>query len=489
MGNDQWHDRTAVELVEHLRRRDTTPRELVQHFLERIARLNPAVGALVELTPDAALAAADALEAAADAEGGSRSAVLWGLPHADKDLVARAGVRTAYGSRFMEQYVPEVSDPLALVLDAAGAVNLGKTATPEFGLPSYTESLVAPPTRTPWDLARGAGGSSGGAAAAVATGLLPAAVGSDGGGSIRIPAAACGIVGLKPSRGRVPSLSGFGALAGLPTAGPLARTVEDAALLLDALVALPPREGATAGSDLGAAWATVAPGRDGGPFLSAAVRGEGRFQLAVCTDSPWRTHYDVPMSPQATAALELAIAELSALGHGLEQLSMPEEPGYAGAFRTVWQAGAAGIPAEGEQLQLLEPLTQWLVGVGRSVSARELGAALAWLAGFERETIARFAPYDAVLMPTLAVLPPLVGSYDQHDGERNFAQQVQMTPFTSFVNASGLPAIQLPVHWTDEGLPMGVQLVGRPGGERTLLSIGAQLQRRLRWQDRRPPIW
>jgi amidase len=480
----ELHDLSATEQVAALRRGDFTPREAAQHYLGRIARLDPAVGAFVTITAEAALERAEALE-----QDAGRSAVLWGLPHADKDLVARAGVRTTYGSRLTESFVPEVSDPLIDVLDAAGAVSLGKTNTPEFGLPSYTENLVSAPSRTPWDLTRGAGGSSGGAAAAVATGLLPAAVGSDGGGSIRIPSAACGLVGLKPSRGRVPSLGGFGMLAGLPTAGPIARTVEDAGLLLDALVAAPPRTGATAGSDLGAAWATVPPTWDGGQYLGAAVRGEGRFQLAVSTDSPWRSHYDIEVGPDARAALELAIAELSAIGHGIEELRIPETPDFAPAFRTIWQSGAAGIPAEGDALQLLEPLTQWLVEVGRSVSARELGEALAQLARFERDTIARFAPYDAVLMPTLAVLPPAVGWYDQSDGERNFAQQVQVTPFTSFVNASGLPAIQLPVHWTDGGLPMGVQLIGRPGGEHVLLAIGAQLQRRLRWQDRRPSIW
>ena len=273
------------------------------------------------VTAEAALERADAL--LADPSG--RAAPLWGLPHADKDL-ARAGVRTT-GSRLTASLVPEASDPIVEVVDAAGAVSLGKTNTPEFGLPSYTENLVAPPTRTPWDPVRGAGGSSGGAAAAVAAGLLPAAVGSDGGGSIRIPAAACGIVGLKPSRGRVPALGGFGFLAGLPTAGPLARTVEDAALLLDAILPAPPRAGATAGSDLGAAWATVAPTWDGGPYLGAAMRGEGRFQLAVSTDSPWRTHPTSPWISEARA-LDLALAELSALGHGIQELAIPEDPGY-----------------------------------------------------------------------------------------------------------------------------------------------------------------
>jgi len=155
----------------------------------------------------------------------------------------------------------------------------------------------------------------------------------------------------------------------------------------------------------------------------------------------------------------------------------------------VWQAGAATIPAEGPELELLEPLTRWLVERGRELSARTLAEALATLAAYERSVIHRFSIVDAVLTPSLALTPRPLGWYDQVDAERNFAQQVQYTPFTSIANVSGLPAITLPVHVTAEGLPMGVQLIGRPGGEHTLLAIGAQLQRRLGWEKRHPPQW
>ncbi|AYF98763.1 amidase [Protaetiibacter intestinalis] len=470
----ELHHLSAVEQLDWLRRGEITPRELAEHYLARIARLDGELGAFAVVDADAALARADAAAALPHA------LALWGLPTADKALVARAGRVSAFGSRAFAGHVPAESDELALVLDAAGAVSLGATAAPEFGFPSYTEPLAGRPARNPYDLALGAGGSSGGAAVAVAAGLLPVAPGSDGGGSIRIPAAATGLVGLKPSRGRVPAASGFETLAGLVTAGPLARTVADAGLLLDALVAPP---GAAA------SWATAPPGSDEGPFLAAATRGEGRFQLAVSTDSPWAGAYELALDPAARAALELAIAELTALGHGIEELRIPEEPGYSDAFRTVWQAGAATLPLDDALLELVEPLTRWLVERGRALDARRLGEALAWLAGYERRTIARLAPYDAVLMPALALTPRPVGWYDPDDGEENFAQQVRYTPFTSFVNVAGLPAITLPVHATAEGLPMGVQLVGRPGGERTLLALGAQLERRLRWQRRHPPAW
>ncbi|QEO10400.1 amidase [Protaetiibacter larvae] len=470
----ELHHLSAVEQLDGLRRGEFTPRELAEHYLARIERLDPALGAFAVVDADAALARADAVASS------PRAAALWGLPIADKNLVARAGRVATFGSRAFAGFVPETSDELATVLDRAEAVSLGATSAPEFGFPSYTEPLAGRPARNPYALGLGAGGSSGGAAVAVAAGLLPVAPGSDGGGSIRIPAAATGLVGLKPSRGRVVAASGFASLAGLVVAGPIARSVADAGLLLDALCAPP---GAAP------AWATEPPGGDGGPFLSAAVRGEGRYQLAVTRDSPWASAYELRVDPAADAALERALVELAAIGHGIEELRMPEEPGYADAFRVVWQAGAATLPLDDAQLELVEPLTRWLVERGRALGARALGDALAWLAGFERRTIAAFAPYDAIVMPALALTPRPIGWYDAADGERNFAQQVQYTPFTSFANVAGLPAITVPVHETAEGIPMGVQLVGRPGGERTLLAIGAQLERRIGWQRRHPPAW
>jgi len=471
----ELHHLTAVEQLDWLRRGEVTSRELTEHYLARIDRVDGELGAFAVVDADAALRRADQVATLPHA------LALWGLPVADKALIARAGRESAFGSRAFAGFVPEHSDELATVLDDAGTVSLGATAAPEFGFPSYTEPLAGRPARNPYDPTLGAGGSSGGAAVAVSAGLLPVAPGSDGGGSIRIPAAATGLVGLKPSRGRVPAGSGFGSLAGLVAAGPLARTVADAGLLLDALAA-------PAGAR--ASWATVPPDEGGdGPFLGAATRGEGRYQLAVSFDSPWASAYDLELDPSARAAVEVALTELTALGHGVEELRMPEEPGYAPAFRAVWQGGAATLPLTDAQLELVEPLTRWLVQRGRALGARELGDALAWLAEYEHRTIALFAPYDAVLTPALALTPRPVGWYDADDGERNFEQQVRYTPFTSFVNVAGLPAITLPVATTDAGLPMGVQLIGRPGGERTLLALGAQLERRLHWQRRHPAAW
>lgn len=469
----ELHHLTAQEQWDWLQRGEITPTELTNHYLDRIERHNESLGAFITVTPDAARERATQLEAA-----GRTPQPLWGLPLGDKDLSRRAGVRTTFGSRLFEHHVPEQSDEIVVALDSAGGVSLGKTNAPEFGLPSYTENLVANAARTPYDIARGAGGSSGGAAVAVAAGLLPVAPGSDGGGSVRIPAAACGLVGLKPGRGLVPSGAGLLSLAGLVVPGPLARTVADAAMVLDALVDAAPYP-----------YAVGAPRWDGGALLNAAARGEGRFQLGVMTTSPWDDAYDITLAPEARAALDLAIAELGAIGHGIEEFALEPSPEYAPNFRTIWQAGAAGIPAEGVELDMLEPLTRWLVERGRELSARQLSEALVALTQFERRVIHQFASFDAVLTPSLALTPRPVGWYDNEDAERNFEQQVQYTPFTSFVNVAGLPAITLPVYETPDGLPMGVQLIGRPGGEHVLLSIGAQLERRLQWHRRHPPQW
>ncbi|BDZ51087.1 hypothetical protein GCM10025867_33280 [Frondihabitans sucicola] len=287
-------------------------------------------------------------------------------------------------------------------------------------------------------------------------------------------------MGLKPSRGRVPSQSGIASLGGLAVGGPLARTVADAGMLLDALVSPdghPPRD----------LYALRAPQSPDGSFLGSAVRGEGRFRIGVTTQSPWDDTYDVRLDPSVHEALAVTLEHLAAVGHEIDEATLPATD-YGRWFTVLWKAGAASIPAEGNDLDLLEPITRWLVEHGRALSARDLAQALSGLTAFERTVIAAFEPYDAVLTPTVALPPRPIGWYDAEDAERNFEQQCLYAPFTSFVNVSGLPAISLPVAEVD-GLPVGVQLIGRPGREDVLLSIGAQLERRLRWQRRHPPGW
>lgn len=488
------HDLTAVDQRALLRTGDLAPAELVDHYLGRIAD-RADLGAFAVVTPERARTRAVALAEA----GPDDAAALWGLPVADKDLGDRAGVPTGFGSRAWSgahRHVPEANGDVAAVLDAAGAVSLGKTTAPELGFPSTTEPLTGPPARNPWDPSRSAGGSSGGAAVAVAAGLLPVAPGSDGGGSIRIPAAACGLVGLKPTRGLLPAGGGVESLGGLVVHGPIARTTADAALLLEGL--LPRRADGTVAHPR----TLRTPAGPAGSYLAAAQRGEapdGRaaFRIGVSTFSAWAGAYDIVLGGEARAALDDAAAVLGSLGHAVDGTGAWEhDPRYAPAFRTLWMAGAAAVPLDDpERLALLEPLTRWLVEQGRRVPARALAEALADLARFERAMVARVAAFDAVLLPAMALTPRPLGWYDAQDPERNFAQQCAYTPYTSMINVAGLPAVTVPVRWTEpdrdapRGLPMGVQLVGSPGGEHVLLALAAQLEDRLRWAERRPPVW
>lgn len=516
------HEVGAVRLREMLLGQEVSPGDVVEHYLARIAHRDPGLGAFSCVTAEAARVRAAELERRREIGGtlGDTTTradddVLWGLPSGDKDLWDRAGVPTGFGSRAFageHRYVPAVSTDIVAQLDAVGAVSLGKTSAPEFGFPAYTEPLAGPVARNPWDPTRTAGGSSGGAAVAVAAGLLPFAPGSDGGGSVRIPAAACGLVGLKPSRGLLPAGGGVDAVGGLVVNGPLARTTADAALLLEGMIG----RGADGEADhpltlrqpSGPRWSYLAAAVNGEvpaglPGVPAGARGgdggvraRSRFRVAVSTFSAWDGFYDIAPSPEALAAHAAGVEVLAGLGHVLEPLVREPDASYAPAFRTLWMAGAAALPIDDPaRLALLEPLTRWLVGAGRKVGARELVEALRALTAFERTTLARLAAFDAVVLPGLGMVPPELGWFDAEDPERNFEQQCQFTPYTSMVNVAGLPAITVPVLWTDPtptaplGMPMGIQLVGRPGGEHTLLALAAQLEHVLRWTDRYPPTW
>ncbi|HRN29473.1 MAG TPA: amidase, partial [Terrimesophilobacter sp.] len=308
-------------------------------------------------------------------------------------------------------------------------------------------------------------------------GLLPFAPGSDGGGSVRIPAAATGLVGIKPSRGLVPSGTGIDGLGGLAVPGPLARTVADAAMLLDAMMQ-------------GEQPFTLRSERAWRASLEeyALASDSTKLTIGVVTTSPWSASVDIEVEPEALAAVETAVRELEGRGHRVRNTD-PQWPGtYAEHFTTVWQSGAALIPADGDELQLLEPLTRWLIDEGRRTSAPALAAALRGFADFERSTIAQLREFDAVITPALAQSPRPIGWYSS-DPVRNFEQQVQLTPFTSFVNVAGLPAIVVPVAESAAGLPIAIHLIGRPGGEATLVGLAAQLESTFRGGDRHPPVW
>lgn len=308
----------------------------------------------------------------------------------------------------------------------------------------------------------------------MAAGLLPLAPASDGGGSIRIPAATVGVVGLKPSRGRIPFASGLDSPGGLPVAGPIARTVADAALLLDVQVA-----------GRAYSYATRAPGR--GPFLSAVTAMMTSARIGVTTVSPWDDDDDITLDPAATRAVEVATALLTDAGHGVDAFDWRPR-GYARMFTTIWRTSAARMNLSDAELELVEPITAWLVREGRALSGTQVLEALAEATTFERDTITAFSRFDAVLTPALALPPQPIGSFDPNDAAKNFSQQVRYAPYSSFVNVAGLPAIVVPVMLDGLGHPVSVQLVGRPGGEVAIIALAAELERRVGVLPR-PAVW
>jgi amidase len=465
------HDLTLLEQAAAVRRREVSPVELVEHYLSRIEALDETVGAFVTVTAERALDTARESERALAGDG---LPPLFGVPTAIKDLNLVAGVPTSFGTSIWPPRDLGIDDAVSARLKAAGLICLGKTNTPEFGLPCYTEPDVAPPARTPWDLDRSAGGSSGGAAAAVAAGLVPAAQGSDGGGSIRIPASVCGLVGIKTSRGRVSSAPMSAEISGLSVNGPIARTVRDAAALLDAMAG--PAE-----SD----WQWAPPPATS--FLAACDEPPGRLRIGRYSTP---VIADASVHPDCIAAYEAASELLAGLGHEVVDHTPTFTPDLVPAFETVWSTEFLSLPIEPADEARTRPLTRWIRERGRSVSAQQLYAALANLRRAVRGELEACSGYDAVLTPTLASPPVLVGELrDDEDPEADFEAQKRFTPYTSPYNMSGQPAVSLPMHWTTAGLPIGVQLVGRPYGEATLLRLSAQVEAAAPWAHRKPDLW
>ncbi|WP_146359598.1 amidase [Arthrobacter yangruifuii] len=460
------HELTAVELRDALASGELGAEEVTVHYLERINELNPALGAFLTPTPELALA--EARSADTHRARGKQLGLLHGMPLAHKDLTDVAGVRTTLGSAALDPWTAQEDAPLPAVLRRAGAISLGKTQVPEFGLSSYSENLVGPPARNPRDTRLSPGGSSGGSAAAVAAGLIPFAPGTDGGGSVRIPAAATGLVGLKPNRGRIPSGSGQQDLGGFVVAGPLARNAADAALLLDAMVDEPHYR------------ATGAFPAEG-TFLAAALRAEGQFRIGVSTRSPFESRLDIRLDPEALQALDAATAALTGAGHDLVDTDLVYDERYPEAFQVVWTASLATLSLPEGGAERLSDLAAVMRQRALRRTAAELVTAVDVLRTFETETIRQYSAYDMILTPTLGMTPRPVGWYGSDSGgaedraDEDYARQCLYSPFTSMVNVCGLPAITLPVWDTAAGLPMGVQLIGRPGAEADLLAVAVQL--------------
>src|SRR5215813_382531 len=472
----QIHELTMIELAAAIRAGELSPVAVTDHYLRRTTELNDQVGAFYTITPEfAADQAREAEKAIAAADDAAELPPLTGVPIPIKDLNMVAGVRQTLGSKAFEANVPDADDYVVVNIRQAGAVITGKTATPEFGLPCYTETAMGPPARTPWDLTRSAGGSSGGAAAAVAAGLAPAAQGSDGGGSIRIPSSVCGLFGIKPSRGRISGGPLMPDLAGLSTDGPIARTVADAALLLDVMSCNYPGDMYTL---------PLLP--DGETFLGHAGREPGKLRIgrSLTNVVPGAVVHD-----DCVAAYEDASKLLADLGHEIEDVELPFGSDAVPKFELLWYSMATLAPIEPEQEHELLPLTRYLRGKGLRVSASELIFAQAYLQGVMRPAVAALNRYDAFLSPTLAAPPVPVGFFDEVDPAENFERQKRFTPYTALYNISGQPAVNLPLYWNAEGLPIGVMLAGRLGDEATLISLSAQLEAARPWRDRHSPIW
>ncbi len=462
------------ELATLVRDGELSARELVEHSLRRIETLDGEVGAFVHVDAEGALAAADAVE-----RGDERPFA--GVPIAIKDNVPVAGLPLTFCCPLFGDFVAPHDAFLVRRLREAGFIVIGKTALPELGILPTTESTRFGPTRNPWALDRTPGGSSGGSAAAVAAGMVPVAHGNDGGGSTRIPAACCGLVGLKPARGRISRGPDQGE-AFLVSDGVLTRTTAETAELLDVL----------AGYETGdASWAP--PPAE--PFAAAAGREPHGLRIALSTLPPLP---DAALDPIAERATREAGERLESLGHHVEEFSPPwSVPGLLQLFSASFGPVIASSIVVGSFLSGREPTEEELEPLSWMIweQSRQLDSAHALAAAMQLQALARgivtaCAAYDAVLTPALAQRPVEIGTMNGvlPDPEDTFRRSGLFTPYTAIANVTGQPAISVPFAHGADGLPVGVQLIGSPAREDVLLALSAQLEAAEPWAGRRAPV-
>ena len=444
----------ALQLAESIRAREVSPLEIVNLYLERIDRLNPELGSYFTVTADRAIdLASSQTEQLAGLNKSQELPPFFGVPIGIKDLTPVSGVPCTYGTQALLGNISSYSESVVWRIEAAGFNILGKTATSQIGSLPYTEPEGFPPARNPWNLDYTPGGSSGGSAAAVAAGLCAIAQGSDGGGSIRGPASCCGLVGIKPSRGRVSWAPVGDYLSGISANGPLARTVADAAALLDVI------SGYTTGDPY---WIS-----DSNPtFLEASRQKPGKLRIAFSTD--------IPPVGEAEAICQQAVLEtvklLTDLGHDVEP-GCPDFTGLIEPFIAIWQSGAAasGIPGPA-----LEPMNRWLLE--RTISAGEYLRAVNQMQVISRRIVGFFEKFDVLVLPTYLHSPIRVGEWADLSCEETLQRIINwIAPCPPF-NASGLPAIALPAILDNNGLPVGIQIIGRPAAEATLIALAAQME-------------
>jgi amidase len=469
--------------------------ELLDEALARSAAVNARINAVVHGMERAARAAI----AAGLPDGPFR-----GVPFLVKDLLmACAGEPLRSGSRLLRDYVAPRDEELVTRYRTAGLVIFGKTNTPEFGMANVTEPELFGPTRNPWNPDRTPGGSSGGSAAAVAARIVPAAGANDGGGSIRTPASNCGLVGLKPSRGRNPSgPQAPEAWWGFVAEHAVTRTVRDSAALLDA----------TGGPYPGQLSRLPPPAR---PYLEETSREPGRLRIAFSLDRG----LGAGLHPENQRALANATAMLASEGHTLEEVHLPVEAElFIGHYATLVAAEAAATIRLAERLigrrataADLELPTRLLARMGDALSGGDTADAHYWMQGFARAWLAWSDRFDVLLTPTVGVPPLPVGAYRLRAAQRRtlrlllrmparvllgqrpriidaFRPMFDAAPYTMFANVTGQPSISLPLHWTGDGLPMGLLFTARPGDEATLFRLSAQLEQCMPWAARRAPL-
>ncbi len=457
-----------------VRSREISARELVETSLERIEELNPALNAFARVDEERALASADAI-------GPGDERPFAGVPVAIKNNRAAEGLRLTYGCELMAHNECNYDHNVTRRLKAAGFIVVGTTTLPEYGILPVSEARIFGPTRNPWDLGRTPGGSSGGSAAAVASGMLPVAHGNDGGGSIRIPAACCGLVGLKAARGRISTAPELGD-SPLVVDGMLTRSVADTAAILDVLAGYEPGD---------ATWAPPPPE----PFTRLAEQDPGQLRIAATTLAPTA---DATLDPTCAQVVADASELLRSLGHTVEEVDPPwQVDGLSEMFGVVFSNHIAlsiaysGIVAGREPTAHdMEPMSWAIFTMIKQLGAIEGLAAATRLQSFARRLVAFLEPYDALLTPALAQRPLPIGTLDTAapDPMSTFTRSGFFTPFTPVFNATGQPAISLPLYQGEDGLPLGVQLAGRPAGEGALLALAAQLEQALPWAARRPAV-
>jgi amidase len=446
----------ALGLAAQIRAGEVSATEAIDDAIARIEATNPRLNFLVTDSFEQA-------RATTTVDG-----PFAGVPMLVKDLTETAGIRTTFSSRAFADYVPAADSAVVRRIRSAGFAILGKSNTPEFGITAVTESDLNGACRNPWDLERTPGGSSGGAAAAVAAGAIPLAHGSDGGGSIRIPASCCGLFGLKPSRGRVSPAPLVSGSLELSQSGPISVSVRDAAAFLDVL----------AGYEWGDAHWAVPPER---PFVEEVGADPGRLRIAF-TSEPAVPH---PVEPALVAVARAAADALERLGHDVVEQTPPwVDDAALSAFAKLWQLTPALYPVQDES-QLM-PINRELAQAARATSSVEFAQAVGALQRTARRIVAFWEHVDVVLTPGLAKLPVPVGwVFEPDDPWEQFARGGAFTPFTPIVNVTGQPAAAVPFDVVD-GLPVGVQLIGPPAGEAILLRLAAQMEEAHPWSGRLP---